>query len=146
MQDPDDGGVYHKLTDLIFDGMQLPHHSKTERYVVMKTTAAALDFAAVMARANRVFKAFRARPGLSNRPSRPRRTHGPGPKAHRCTLPPAGRRAHRRLWRRKSCARVRLGGSWAVRQHRRCGYLPCLAACVPKLTVPSWTKWAHSAG
>lgn len=68
MQDPDDGGVYHKLTDLRFDGMQLPHHSKAERYVVMKGTAATLDFAAVMAQASRVFKAFEAqRPGLSAR-------------------------------------------------------------------------------
>ncbi|MEK8045221.1 glycoside hydrolase family 9 protein [Ideonella margarita] len=68
MQDPADGGVYHKLTDLRFDGMQLPHLSKAERYVVQKSTAATLDFAAVMAVASRVMAKFEAqRPGLSAR-------------------------------------------------------------------------------
>lgn len=68
MQDPADGGVYHKLTNKSFDGNQMPHETKGERYVVAKGTAAALDFAAVMAHASRVFKAFEAqRPGLSAR-------------------------------------------------------------------------------
>ncbi len=68
MQDPADGGVYHKLTDLRFDGMQLPHLAKAERYVVQKSTAATLDFAAVMAMASRVMARFDAqRPGLSAR-------------------------------------------------------------------------------
>ncbi|OYT90036.1 MAG: cellulase [Burkholderiales bacterium PBB6] len=68
MQDPADGGVYHKLTDLRFDGMQLPHLSKAERYVVQKSTAGTLDFAAVMAVASRVMAKFEAqRPGLSAR-------------------------------------------------------------------------------
>lgn len=68
MQDPADGGVYHKLTDKGFDGMVMPHQSRNERYVVMKTTAATLDFAAVAAQASRVFAAFEAqRPGLSAR-------------------------------------------------------------------------------
>ena len=68
MQDPADGGVYHKLTDKGFDAVVMPHVPKNERYVVMKTTAATLDFAAVMAQASRVFAAFDAqRPGLSAR-------------------------------------------------------------------------------
>jgi len=68
MQDPADGGVYHKLTNKSFDGNQMPHEAKGERYVVAKSTAAALDFAAVMAHASRIFKPFEAqRPGLSAR-------------------------------------------------------------------------------
>lgn len=68
MQDPADGGVHHKLTNKSFDGNQMPHEAKGPRYVVAKSTAAALDFAAVMAYASRVFKPFEAqRPGLSSR-------------------------------------------------------------------------------
>jgi endoglucanase len=68
MQDPADGGVYHKLTNKSFDGNQMPHETRGDRYVVQKSTAAALDFAAVMAHASRVFKPFEAqRPGLSAR-------------------------------------------------------------------------------
>jgi endoglucanase len=68
MQDPADGGVYHKLTNKGFDGVVMPHEAKGERYVVQKTTAAALDFAAVMAQASRVFAAFEAqRPRSSAR-------------------------------------------------------------------------------
>ncbi|MEO6276317.1 glycoside hydrolase family 9 protein [Roseateles sp.] len=68
MQDPADGGVYHKLTDKGFDGIVMPHAARHDRYVVMKTTAATLDFAAAMAQASRVFAAFESqRPGLSAR-------------------------------------------------------------------------------
>ncbi|WP_431103677.1 glycoside hydrolase family 9 protein [Roseateles noduli] len=70
MQDPDDGGVYHKLTNPNFDGVVMPDAatSSGERVVVQKTTAATLDFAAVMAVGSRVFKDFEAqRPGLSSR-------------------------------------------------------------------------------
>jgi len=68
MQDPADGGVYHKLTNKSFDGNQMPHETRGERYVVKKGTAAALDFAAVMAHASRIYKPFEAqRPGLSAR-------------------------------------------------------------------------------
>ena len=56
MQDPYDGGVYHKCTSAEFDGMVMPNVSKSYRFVVQKSTAAALDFAAVMAQAARVFK------------------------------------------------------------------------------------------
>ena len=56
MQDPNDGGVYHKLTSKNFSGKAMPHFVTTDRYVVMKTTAATLNFAAVMAVAARVFE------------------------------------------------------------------------------------------
>lgn len=59
MQDPYDGGVYHKLTNAAFDGMVMPGITKDKRYVVQKSTAATLDFAAVMAQASRVFKKFK---------------------------------------------------------------------------------------
>jgi endoglucanase len=58
MQDPNDGGVYHKCTNAAFDPMVQPGVTKLPRYVVQKSTAAALDFIAVMAQANRVFKNF----------------------------------------------------------------------------------------
>jgi endoglucanase len=65
MQDPDDGGVYHKLTNKSFDGTVMPHEATTERYLVQKTTAAALDFAAVMATASRVLVQYEDQlPGL----------------------------------------------------------------------------------
>ncbi len=67
MQDPADGGVYHKLTNASFDAMVLPAACTTPRYVVQKSTAATLDFAAVMAQASRVFRGFeRQTPGLAD--------------------------------------------------------------------------------
>jgi endoglucanase len=59
MQDPHDGGVYHKLTNKRFDAMVMPAMAMREpRYVVQKSTAATLDFAATMAVASRVLKPF----------------------------------------------------------------------------------------
>ncbi|MEJ0101320.1 MAG: glycoside hydrolase family 9 protein [Bacteroidota bacterium] len=55
MQDPADGGVYHKCTNAAFDGMVMPGVTKLPRYVVQKGTAATLDFAAVCAQAARIF-------------------------------------------------------------------------------------------
>lgn len=68
MQDPNGGGVYHKLTNAVFDGMSvMPHEAIKPRYVVQKSTAAALDFAAVMAQASRIFKQYRQPlPGLAD--------------------------------------------------------------------------------
>jgi endoglucanase len=67
MQDPDDGGVYHKLTNAAFDKMEMPDKSTEPRYVVQKGTAATLDFAAVMAQAGRIFKTFpKELPGLAD--------------------------------------------------------------------------------
>ncbi|HEY0355205.1 MAG TPA: glycoside hydrolase family 9 protein, partial [Flavisolibacter sp.] len=59
MQDPFDGGVYHKLTNAAFDGMVMPGVTTDKRYVVQKSTAATLDFAAVMAQAARILKKFK---------------------------------------------------------------------------------------
>jgi len=58
MQDPNDGGVYHKLTTLNFSGEQMPHQANAQRYFAQKSTAATLDFAAVMAAASRIFADF----------------------------------------------------------------------------------------
>jgi len=66
MQDPNDGGVYAKCTDADFNAMILPELATGTRYVVQKSTPAALDFAADMAYASRVFKAFEKQlPGYS---------------------------------------------------------------------------------
>lgn len=55
MQD-EDGGVYHKLTSAKFHGAVLPKDANYTRFVVQKSTAATLDFAAVTAQAARVLK------------------------------------------------------------------------------------------
>ena len=57
MQDTD-GGVYHKLTNPEFEGFIRPDECTKPRYVVLKTTAAALDFAATMALAARVYAPY----------------------------------------------------------------------------------------
>jgi endoglucanase len=54
MQDPEDGGVYHKLTNKSFSGFVMPDKATDPRYVVSKSTAASLDFAATLAMASRV--------------------------------------------------------------------------------------------
>lgn len=67
MQDPGDGGVYHKLTAANFEGMIMPGEAKSQRYVVQKSTTATLDFAAVMAQSYRVFQEFEKElPGLAD--------------------------------------------------------------------------------
>ncbi len=67
MQDPADGGVYHKLTNPKFDGMIMPDACDKPRYVVRKNTIATLDFVAVMAQAGRILKGFDAElPGLAD--------------------------------------------------------------------------------
>ena len=67
MQDPNDGGVYSKLTNSNFDGFIMPAFATTTRYVVMKSTCATLDFAAVTAQAARITAQFStALPGLSD--------------------------------------------------------------------------------
>ncbi len=67
MQDPYDGGVYHKLTHANFSGTVMPHEATAKRYIVQKSTGAALDFAAVMAQSARVFAEFEtAFPGFAD--------------------------------------------------------------------------------
>lgn len=68
MQDPDDGGVYHKLTTLEFAAAVMPNEAHAQRFVVQKSTAAALNFAAVMAAASRIYSSYeRSFPGLAER-------------------------------------------------------------------------------
>jgi endoglucanase len=68
MQDPSDGGVYHKCTTAKFEGFVKPEEAKAQRYVVQKSTAATLDFAAVMAQAARVFSGYELEfPGLADK-------------------------------------------------------------------------------
>ncbi|MFP4417641.1 MAG: glycoside hydrolase family 9 protein [Fibrobacterota bacterium] len=68
MQDPHDGGVYHKLTSLGFCGMDVrPSDDNDDRYVIQKTTTATLDFAAVCAQAARILRKFENElPGLAD--------------------------------------------------------------------------------
>jgi len=67
MQDPADGGVYHKLTNPSFDGMIMPDKATKPRYVVQKSITATLDFAAVMAQAGRLLRAYNKQlPGLAD--------------------------------------------------------------------------------
>lgn len=56
----ENGGVYSKLTPLLFDGFIMPNKSTARRYVFMKTTPAALDFAAVMAMSSRLYRKYDA--------------------------------------------------------------------------------------
>jgi len=66
MQDLD-GGVYHKLTTADFSGFVMPADDVAPRYVVQKSTAAALDFAAVMAQTSRIFRRFESvNPGYAD--------------------------------------------------------------------------------
>jgi endoglucanase len=68
MQDPADGGVYHKLTTLQFEGYVMPADAQAPRYVVQKSTAAALNFAAVMAQASRIYPEYETQfPGAGAR-------------------------------------------------------------------------------
>ncbi|QKZ11129.1 glycoside hydrolase family 9 protein [Spirosoma sp. KUDC1026] len=67
MQDPADGGVYHKLTNPGFDAMIMPDKATKPRYVVQKSITATLDFAAVMAQAGRLLRAYNKQlPGLAD--------------------------------------------------------------------------------
>ncbi len=67
MQDPNDGGVYHKCTNASFDKMIMPDKATSPRYAVQKGTAATLDFAGVTAQASRIFKKLNKQlPGLSD--------------------------------------------------------------------------------
>ncbi|MFN6944472.1 MAG: glycoside hydrolase family 9 protein [Cytophagaceae bacterium] len=66
-QDPNDWGVYHKITDADFSHGGLPHEYNHTRYAVKKSTAATLNFAAVMAQSYRIFSGFEDElPGLAD--------------------------------------------------------------------------------
>ena len=67
MQDAD-GGLYHKLTAKRFEDLAMPHEEYKPRFVVQKTTAATLGFAAVFARASKVVERYENQlPGRSAR-------------------------------------------------------------------------------
>lgn len=67
MQDSIDGGVYHKLTNAAFDKMEMPDKATEPRYVIQKSTAATLDFTAVMAQSARVFRQYEVQlPGFAD--------------------------------------------------------------------------------
>jgi endoglucanase len=58
MQDPNDGGAYHKLTSAEFSGFVMPDADGAKRYVVKKSVTATLDLAATAAYASRLFRRF----------------------------------------------------------------------------------------
>ncbi len=65
MQDDNDGGVYHKLTSKKFEDFVMPHEAIKKRYLVQKSTSAALDFTATMCAAQRVYQDFETTKSLS---------------------------------------------------------------------------------
>jgi endoglucanase len=61
-----DGSVYHKLSGLNFEGRIMPQDYALQRYAIGRSTSAALNFAAVMATASRIFSNYEAqKPGYS---------------------------------------------------------------------------------
>ncbi|MBL4559483.1 MAG: glycoside hydrolase family 9 protein [Labilibaculum sp.] len=67
MQDSFDGGVFHKLSTKNFEDFVMPNNAINKRYLVQKSTAATLDFAATMAYASRLFTHFDSSlPGLAD--------------------------------------------------------------------------------
>jgi endoglucanase len=58
MQDPNDGGLYHKLTTKNFDSFIMPGETDKQRYVVQKSTSVALDYASTMAAASRIIRKY----------------------------------------------------------------------------------------
>jgi len=69
MQDPNDGGVYHKLTTKKFTAFgRKPESITDKRYVVAKSIDATIGFAAVMAQASRLLKPYKKQlPGYSKK-------------------------------------------------------------------------------
>jgi endoglucanase len=57
MQDTD-GGVYNKTTEANFSGFLMPSKVISTRYVTAKSTAATLDFGAIMAMTARIYKEY----------------------------------------------------------------------------------------
>ncbi len=52
------GGVYFKLTRQQFEGFVMPHQDTATRYIYQISSTATADFAAMMARASRLYTAF----------------------------------------------------------------------------------------
>jgi endoglucanase len=67
MQDPADGGAYHKLTSADFSGFVMPEADNSKRFVVKKSVTATLDLAATAAYASRLFRKFEGQmPGFAD--------------------------------------------------------------------------------
>ncbi len=67
MQDPHDGGVYHKLTAANFEDRVMPAEARSTRYVVQKSVTGTLNFAAVAAQSARIFAEYEdIVPGLAD--------------------------------------------------------------------------------
>ena len=58
MQDPDDGGVYHKMTTKRFDSFIMPDETTKDRFVVQKSTSASLDLASTLSAASRILDSY----------------------------------------------------------------------------------------
>lgn len=56
MQDEETGGVYHKVTGLVFPGTVMPEEETEQLYLAPISTAATATFAAVMAKASMIYK------------------------------------------------------------------------------------------
>jgi len=54
----DDGGVFHKVSTTYFPGFIMPQNDNGSRYIYQVSSTSTADFAAVMAKAYRVFKSF----------------------------------------------------------------------------------------
>ncbi|EDM28712.1 cellulase precursor [Lentisphaera araneosa HTCC2155] len=69
MQDPIDGGVYHKLSTMQFAPIdKLPHQHNDKRWMMGKTTSATLNYSATMAVASRIFAKYPKQfPGFAER-------------------------------------------------------------------------------
>ena len=67
MQDPNDGGVYNKVTPLRFSAFIKPANDKADRYMIGKTIDCAYDFAATMALASRVYAGNKDYPDFSEK-------------------------------------------------------------------------------
>lgn len=60
MQDTVSGGVHHKLTFEVFSAFAMPQNTSGTRYIYEISSAATADFAAVMARAGRMYQSYDA--------------------------------------------------------------------------------------
>jgi len=58
MQDPNDGGLYHKLTTKGFDAFIMPNETTKPRYLLQKSTSAALDYTSTIATAARIVRDY----------------------------------------------------------------------------------------
>ncbi len=68
MFDETDGGVYFKLSSLRFAKMVMPNQDNMDRYMIGKSTSSALDFAATMAMASRLYAPYEDQfPGFSKK-------------------------------------------------------------------------------